>query len=269
MQTKLDLLIEALERDNKIYICILPLGRYPASTETVLNNERTIHRHPYCEKMKLTHKGLKRCLMSKQLAITKAVKTKKSFAGKCIHGVFEAVCPVVIGDDVAYIVFVGGIKSKDIKDCADEALLHDSKCPESYIETAELIADYIKLLAEKYPYTERNLKHSQIEKALVDYADEYFTANISLSGLSKMFYMNEKYLGRLFKRATGKSFNSYINEKRIKLAESELINTEKSVIEISLDCGYNNVTYFYRLFDAFYGLPPAAYRNKHRKGIMN
>ena len=265
MQTKLDLLIEALERDNKIYICILPLGRYPASTETVLSNERTVHRHPYCEKIKLTHNGLKRCLISKQLAVTKAVKTKKAFTGRCIHGVFEAVCPVVIGGDVAYVVFVGGIRSPDMKKCVDADLLHDSKCPESYIKTAEFVADYIKLLAEKYPYTERNLKHSQIEKALVDYADEYFTANISLSGLSKMFYMNEKYLGRLFKKATGKSFNRYINEKRIKLAESELINTEKSIIEISLDCGYNNVTYFYRLFDSFYGMPPAAYRNKHRK----
>ena len=44
-----------------------------------------------------------------------------------------------------------------------------------------------------------------------------------------------------------------------------LIGTDRPIIEIALDCGFNNVTYFYRLFKRKYDLSPAFYR-KVRKG---
>ncbi len=72
--------------------------------------------------------------------------------------------------------------------------------------------------------------------------------------------MSYSYFSRSFKRVTGKSFKDYLNFVRINQAERLLASSEKSVMDIALECGYNNVSYFIMLFKKHKGITPLAYR---------
>ena len=87
---------------------------------------------------------------------------------------------------------------------------------------------------------------------------------ITVSELTQVFHYNEKYLGRLFKRETGVSIHEFINNERLSLAEKLLRETNDSILSVSERAGFNNVTYFNRLFKAKHGLSPAAYRIENR-----
>jgi len=72
--------------------------------------------------------------------------------------------------------------------------------------------------------------------------------------------MNDKYLGRLFRKQLGQTFHEYLNAVRIKRAEELLMLPAKSIISIALDCGFQNVTYFNRIFARQHRMSPTQYR---------
>lgn len=88
-----------------------------------------------------------------------------------------------------------------------------------------------------------------------------------MRGLSKIYYLNENYLGRLYKRQTGKSFSAYLNEIRLEKACALLRETDDPVIAVALATGFNNVTYFNRIFKRHMGVTPTAYRAQSTKPV--
>ena len=68
-----------------------------------------------------------------------------------------------------------------------------------------------------------------------------------------------------FKEYTGKSISSYINDYRIYNAKQMLKNTEKSVLSIALECGFNEVSYFVKTFRLHTGLSPLKYKKSIAK----
>ena len=93
------------------------------------------------------------------------------------------------------------------------------------------------------------------------YADEQYTENLTLHELGATYRKNEKYLGRLFKHEIGISFSDYVLAKRLKRAEKLLKTTEEKIIEIALECGFNNISYFNRVFKEKNGISPSEYRD--------
>ena len=72
------------------------------------------------------------------------------------------------------------------------------------------------------------------------------------------------YLGRLFKKETGMCIGDYINLRRLEIAKELLASTDDKIISISSSVGFNNVTYFNRLFKKQTGLTPLQYRSKKK-----
>ena len=69
-------------------------------------------------------------------------------------------------------------------------------------------------------------------------------------------------ISRIIKRRTGRTYTDLLQEKRISLAAYLLANTELPVTDISADVGYNNFSYFYKIFKKEYGMTPKEYRKK-------
>ena len=90
-----------------------------------------------------------------------------------------------------------------------------------------------------------------------------YTRNITLKQLARLYFANEKYLGRLFRRETGLTVKQFINARRLEKAENELISTKKTVLDIALDSGFSNVAYFNRLFFKKHSMPPSDFRLTH------
>ena len=74
--------------------------------------------------------------------------------------------------------------------------------------------------------------------------------------------MSEPNFYRTFKQTFGMTPVDYINQQRIALASRLLRTTNRYLADISLDCGFNNLTYFMKLFRREMGLSPAQYRKQ-------
>jgi AraC-like DNA-binding protein len=86
-------------------------------------------------------------------------------------------------------------------------------------------------------------------------------ADGSLSALSEELHYELPSLSRLILKKTGRNYTELLQEKRMSQAAWLLRNTDKKVDEISFSVGYENVSYFHRLFTARFGMSPKKYRD--------
>ena len=84
------------------------------------------------------------------------------------------------------------------------------------------------------------------------------TAN--LDGLSKSLGYSSVYSGNIVKELTGKSFSKLLQSKRCASAADLLINSELSIEEIISLTGYENESFFRKIFKEKYGKSPLQYR---------
>ena len=73
-------------------------------------------------------------------------------------------------------------------------------------------------------------------------------------------------ISRIIKRHTGHTYTELIQEKRLNYAAYLLSSTELPVTDICVDVGYNNFSYFYKIFKKQYNVTPKEYRKKVADG---
>lgn len=87
-------------------------------------------------------------------------------------------------------------------------------------------------------------------------------ASGTLSELAQQLHFDMSWLSREIKRKTGKTFTQLIQEKRLAQAAYLLKNTAWTVADISVSVGYENISYFHRIFHDAYGKSPKHYRDE-------
>lgn len=96
---------------------------------------------------------------------------------------------------------------------------------------------------------------------LLDYIEgEYKDA--ALSDFAQRNRIDIYTLGRIIKKNTGKTFTDLLARKRMEQAAWLLTNTSLAIADISVSVGYENTSYFYRLFKKTYGRSPRMYRHQ-------
>lgn len=274
--------INLLSQKNGLHVCVHDVDGVTERTLLKTELENLMHASSFCDAAKSTPNGYERCVSHKNKANIKALNEKKAFCGFCPYGLFEAVKPVIIDEKAVCIVYVGHVTTNDektrgrIKNTCKETGVPDGvmfselkKIPRISnggicMETAEAIDSVIRLLYEKSEESDNSSCH-WVVKRMVEYAKINFDKKLSLKQMSMLYFMDEKYIGRLFKRCTGSSFSEYVNSLRMKYAARLLSETDRRIIDISAECGYNNVTYFNRVFENKYKITPTEYRTLHRK----
>ncbi len=103
---------------------------------------------------------------------------------------------------------------------------------------------------------------SVVQKLLLNMENELSNPNASLKYFADKMGMNADYLGRCFKKEMNVSIWHYITRKRIELACLRLRETNFSVEQIALDCGFSSKRQFYDDFRKITGKTPARYRDE-------
>ena len=115
-------------------------------------------------------------------------------------------------------------------------------------------------------HTER-LKTDDCEEAAIFPVLRYIETNYvrgSFEELVAQLHYSPSWLSREIKAKTGKTFTQLIQEKRLGQAAFLLKNTDRNVSDISLAVGYENISYFHRIFAQSYGRSPRSYRLQER-----
>lgn len=92
------------------------------------------------------------------------------------------------------------------------------------------------------------------------YIEEHVTDEITLSEVAKLFYTDMYYISHQFKKVTGFNFKEYLILQRISKAKELLFHTPSNITQIGLDCGFNNVNHFIRIFRKYENTTPFQYR---------
>lgn len=87
-----------------------------------------------------------------------------------------------------------------------------------------------------------------------------FTKKITLKEIAADEFINENYLSQFFAKSPYGSFSNMLNYIRCYNGEHLLLNTDRSVLEISYDCGFSSPKYFYKHFNKWYGRTPGDHR---------
>ena len=95
--------------------------------------------------------------------------------------------------------------------------------------------------------------------SVLRYLEEHYRDG-SLKDIAGRLHYELPSLSRLIRQKTGRTYTELLQEKRLSQAAWLLRNTERKVDEIANAVGYENISYFHRLFSARFGLSPRRYR---------
>lgn len=104
------------------------------------------------------------------------------------------------------------------------------------------------------PLTEPVVEDPRIQKVLL-YINDHLAEPLTLDQLSGECYLNKYHLCRLFKSITGYTLNQYINKKRLLLVQ-EQHQKGHTLLEASVNAGFNSYAHFYKMYRKTFGTSP-------------
>lgn len=104
------------------------------------------------------------------------------------------------------------------------------------------------------------VKEQETVVQVLRYIEEHF-ADGALTEIAEELHYDVAWLSREIKRRTGKTYTELLQDKRLSQAAWLLRNTRQKVSDIAISVGYENISYFHRIFASHFGKSPKAYRD--------
>ena len=102
-------------------------------------------------------------------------------------------------------------------------------------------------------------RHVALLKQSLCYIEQHYQEKITLDTLARTAGLSPKYFCRFFQEMTRRTPMDYLNYYRIERACFLLVSTDRSITEISFDCGFHDLSYFIKTFKKYKGVTPKQY----------
>ena len=134
-----------------------------------------------------------------------------------------------------------------------------------YINCEKGLNYFIKLLKLFLSYKntcsyEKISDVSPIIKESLDYVHKNYAKQITINDICDKFKINKCYFCCMFKKETGQTFINYLNNYKIERSKDLLKNTNMTLLDISLEVGFNNQSYYSTIFKKYTNMTPQEYR---------
>ncbi|MEG1427782.1 MAG: helix-turn-helix transcriptional regulator, partial [Oscillospiraceae bacterium] len=103
-------------------------------------------------------------------------------------------------------------------------------------------------------------KHANILHNTIHYLQEHCGEKITLNDVAEQMYLSPTYFSRVFKREMGENFSSYLNRVRIEKSKKLLSHHNLKLADIALLVGFEDQSYFTKVFKRVTGSSPLKYR---------
>lgn len=92
------------------------------------------------------------------------------------------------------------------------------------------------------------------------YIDENLNKDVSLQRIADYVYLHPVYLSKIYKMETGEGISDYISKLRMKKAKQYLLASNCKICDVAKKIGYQNTSYFIKVFKSFFGQTPQEFR---------
>ena len=131
------------------------------------------------------------------------------------------------------------------------------------VDTMETLCYKLQEIVESFTESLFNYIPSQnselIKKAMI-YISKHFNEPLTLEDVAMHVHLHPSYFSTMFKQSTGSSFKEYLNMVRIEESKRLLSNTDFSIIDIAIAIGFEDQSYFSKVFKKYTGLTPKQFR---------
>lgn len=120
------------------------------------------------------------------------------------------------------------------------------------------------LLYSHVPFEQQPPENIQITeklKCVLQFIHDHYQQTVTVKELAALCHFSEYHFMRFFKRHMNMTCIEYLNQYRLEMAARKLLQTELPITDIALETGYNNISYFNRIFRKKFGITPKEYRS--------
>lgn len=107
----------------------------------------------------------------------------------------------------------------------------------------------------------RNVQHTHSVLQVVRFVKQHFSQTVTLSDAAEHVHLSPSYVSKLFKHEMGRSFSEYLTKVRIDEARRLLLDSDMSLGDVAFACGFEDQSYFTKVFKKQVGIPPSRYRD--------
>jgi AraC-like DNA-binding protein len=109
----------------------------------------------------------------------------------------------------------------------------------------------------------RGVRHASALCKAERYIRENYTRKVSLQEVADISGLSAPYFSTVFKEEMGENLSSYLNRLRVDRAVDLLMETELSLSEIADSCGFEDQSWFSKIFKIYTGMSPGKYRDQN------
>lgn len=190
----------------------------------------------------------------------------------------------ILNDLLGYVFFSGQtsldvVKTRSIELCSllSRAAIESGaptdnilKINNHYLDTLQSIATLDKLCFKLQEVMETFVdsildyiptKNNDVIRKAISYISEHYNTDLTLDEVAEQVHLNPAYFSTLFKECTETTFKEFLNIVRVEESKNLLSNTDYSIIDIAIAVGFDNQSYFSKVFKRYTGLTPKQYRS--------
>lgn len=165
--------------------------------------------------------------------------------------------------------FDGELQQKLFQKLNDIFILSSKTDPLRNLSIHGKFVEFLTLLflnREHNKYTNQSKTNPTEEKvySAASYIHSHYSEELSLNLLSQKLYISSCHLSHQFKQVTGFTLTDYIQMTRIRNVQSLLINTDISIAQAAISCGFFSFSQFNRAFRKHIGMSPSQYRKQNK-----
>jgi AraC family transcriptional regulator len=146
------------------------------------------------------------------------------------------------------------------------AHLHNQVHPAqgALIEAASLLRQQVDYAPAKIASDEPGSLLAWQARKVRDYIDNHIAGPVLVADLCALVKRSEAHFSRSFRITFGRSPHAFVIRRRVELAAEEMLQTDKSLSQISIDCGFADQAHLCKQFRSVTGKTPAAWRRAQK-----
>ncbi|MDD6240136.1 MAG: AraC family transcriptional regulator [Eubacteriales bacterium] len=182
----------------------------------------------------------------------------------------KLILPVISDSDFTHIRKNGrNSHARMISDLMEEMMGLAKDQPTGYelqaLACVAMILRQVYLVYKEEPLRSEQEEDLRLYKKMTSYIYEHYSEQISLSDIASSADISRSKCSVLFHRYAETSPIDFLNSYRLEMAATQLLSTKETIASIAFACGFNQQSYFSRMFLREYGMTPKAYRQAKAK----